>query len=195
MHGDHHGLWIDPANPTILYNANDGGVLSVGRCAARRGSSPVAAGGVAVLQRRARHELAGRGPTDRSRTSAAGAARSTSARAAIGSRPSRARTRPAAKARITPSIPTNPNIVYSHGFYGNFTPRPDLGAAGRRPQARPRRRASAFSRPIPTAELRAQWMAPFIISPHDSQHRLRGLSVPVPIDEPRRHVGEDQPAT
>ena len=25
MHGDHHGLWIDPANPAILYNANDGG--------------------------------------------------------------------------------------------------------------------------------------------------------------------------
>ena len=26
MHGDHHGLWIDPANPSILYNANDGGI-------------------------------------------------------------------------------------------------------------------------------------------------------------------------
>src|SRR3954468_6642308 len=25
-HGDHHGLWIDPANPSILYDANDGGV-------------------------------------------------------------------------------------------------------------------------------------------------------------------------
>ena len=25
MHGDHHGLWIDPANPSVLYNANDGG--------------------------------------------------------------------------------------------------------------------------------------------------------------------------
>jgi len=25
MHGDHHGLWIDPADPTKLYNANDGG--------------------------------------------------------------------------------------------------------------------------------------------------------------------------
>src|SRR5262245_43788272 len=24
-HGDHHGLWIDPANPKILYSANDGG--------------------------------------------------------------------------------------------------------------------------------------------------------------------------
>jgi photosystem II stability/assembly factor-like uncharacterized protein len=26
MHGDHHGLWIDPANPDYLVNTNDGGV-------------------------------------------------------------------------------------------------------------------------------------------------------------------------
>ena len=27
MHGDHHGLWIDPANSDYLVNANDGGVV------------------------------------------------------------------------------------------------------------------------------------------------------------------------
>ncbi len=26
MHGDHHGLWIDPANPGYMVNVNDGGV-------------------------------------------------------------------------------------------------------------------------------------------------------------------------
>jgi photosystem II stability/assembly factor-like uncharacterized protein len=26
MHGDHHGLWIDPANPNYMVNVNDGGV-------------------------------------------------------------------------------------------------------------------------------------------------------------------------
>jgi photosystem II stability/assembly factor-like uncharacterized protein len=26
MHGDHHGLWIDPQNPNYLLNANDGGI-------------------------------------------------------------------------------------------------------------------------------------------------------------------------
>jgi photosystem II stability/assembly factor-like uncharacterized protein len=26
MHADHHGLWIDPANPNYLVNANDGGI-------------------------------------------------------------------------------------------------------------------------------------------------------------------------
>ncbi|HET9370198.1 MAG TPA: hypothetical protein VFO19_08110, partial [Vicinamibacterales bacterium] len=25
VHGDHHGMWIDPANPNIIYNSNDGG--------------------------------------------------------------------------------------------------------------------------------------------------------------------------
>ena len=58
--------------------------------------------------------------------------------------------------------PNNPNIVYSHGFYGEFT-RTDLstGAAqgGQSKEIRP---------PDPDAELRAQWMAPFFISPHDS---------------------------
>ena len=28
MHGDHHGLWIDPKTPSTLYNANDGGFYS-----------------------------------------------------------------------------------------------------------------------------------------------------------------------
>jgi photosystem II stability/assembly factor-like uncharacterized protein len=27
MHGDHHALWIDPSNPDILINGNDGGVV------------------------------------------------------------------------------------------------------------------------------------------------------------------------
>jgi photosystem II stability/assembly factor-like uncharacterized protein len=58
--------------------------------------------------------------------------------------------------------PNNPNIVYSHSFYGAFT-RTDLSAGaaqgGQSKEIRP---------PDPDAELRAQWMAPFFISPHDS---------------------------
>jgi photosystem II stability/assembly factor-like uncharacterized protein len=74
--------------------------------------------------------------------------------------------------------PVNPNLVYSHGFYGNFsrtdlTPRPSTpgdppaargagGGRGRgaakniRPQIGPRE-----------PELRAQWMAPIIVSQFD----------------------------
>jgi hypothetical protein len=68
--------------------------------------------------------------------------------------------------------PTNPNIVYSHGFYGNFS-RTDLAAtppAGRggRGGGRGRGVATGIQPTDPDAELRAQWMAPFVISPHDS---------------------------
>jgi len=68
--------------------------------------------------------------------------------------------------------PRNPAIVYSHGFYGNFT-REDTalsrapGATGR---GRGQRGGVTAIRPVVAAgepELRAQWMAPIIISPHD----------------------------
>ena len=98
----------------------------------------------------------------------------------------------------------NPNIVYSHGFYGNFT-REDVSLTGRggrgaatggsepamleprhgpprpREPAPPRapesqqpgrgRQGVTNIRPPQNAgdpELRAQWMAPIIVSPHDA---------------------------
>jgi hypothetical protein len=62
--------------------------------------------------------------------------------------------------------PTNPNIVYTHGFYGNFS-RTDLGGAGA--GGRGGGRGSTPIAPTdPTAELRAQWMAPIVLSPHDN---------------------------
>jgi hypothetical protein len=76
--------------------------------------------------------------------------------------------------------PTNPNIVYTHGFYGNFS-RTDLsvpqGGRGRGAAATPAQppapagpqRVTPIQPPDPPdAELRAQWMAPIIISPHDN---------------------------
>ena len=48
--------------------------------------------------------------------------------------------------RTTPIDPDNPNIVYSHGFYGNFT-RTDLGAAGRAGARRRRGRRRPNIRP------------------------------------------------
>jgi photosystem II stability/assembly factor-like uncharacterized protein len=44
-HGDHHGLWIDPANPDRLINANDGGVnisLDGGRTWTLQNNQPTA---------------------------------------------------------------------------------------------------------------------------------------------------------
>ena len=78
--------------------------------------------------------------------------------------------------------PRNPNIVYSHGFYGNFT-REDtaLSRAPRRPPAAAGASAAAsrrFARPWLRAsrELRAQWMAPIIVSPHDPRPSTPAIS-------------------
>jgi photosystem II stability/assembly factor-like uncharacterized protein len=182
MHGDHHGLWIDPANPQVLYNANDGGFYwsddggKKWAFAARAGgaqfynvtldnSSPAWAYGSIQDHgsRRGRVDIgAGRDKIP--------AVEWTNAPGGEGSNQA--------------VDPSNPNVVYSHGFYGNFT-REDLsvsqalgrgraepaqGEAGEgRAGGRGRGRAGVTNiRPQSAdAELRAQWMAPVAISPHD----------------------------
>ena len=99
-------------------------------------------------------------------------------RAATGSRRSSGATRRAAKARTRRSIRANPNIVYSHGFYGNFTrdgSRHRAGAPRRRARPAATRGRGAAPPASPRSdrrsprgrELRAQWMAPIVVSPHD----------------------------
>ncbi|MCA1651606.1 MAG: hypothetical protein LC753_15475, partial [Acidobacteria bacterium] len=73
----------------------------------------------------------------------------------------------------------NPNVVYSHGFYGNFTredtaltlrPRPAQTGAPAGGGGRGAREGVTNIRPPQKddeAELRAQWMAPIIVSQHD----------------------------
>jgi photosystem II stability/assembly factor-like uncharacterized protein len=172
MHGDHHGLWIDPKNPAVLYNVNDGGFYMTGD-AGKTWRFAVAAGGAQFYNvaldtsapffaygsiqdhgsRRGRVDLsAGRDRIP--------AVEWTSAPGGEGSHQ---------------AIDfTNPNIVYSHGFYGNFT-RTDVAVAGRAASddddeeegGRGRRPGVTDIRP-PGDGLRAQWMAPILVSPHDA---------------------------
>ena len=102
MHSDHHGLWIDPANTNIIYNANDGGFYQTAdggktwRFAVQRRRR-------AVLQRRARHELAVLGVRiDSGSRQPPRAIDLSEGRDAIS--PVASRERPAARARITRSI-------------------------------------------------------------------------------------------
>ena len=177
IHSDHHGLWIDPKNTQIIYSANDGGFYST-EDAGKTWKFAVSAGGaqfynVAVDQstppwvygsiqdigsRRGRLDLtAGRDKIPAVDFENA----------------------PGGEGSHHAIDPKNPNIVYSHGFYGNFS-RTDLSvppaARGRRGQAgttppqpppppdAPRRATSIQ----PKEEgLRAQWMAPVVLSPHD----------------------------
>lgn len=181
VHGDHHGLWIDPADPNKLYNANDGGfyhsldggktwVFAVAAAGAQfynvtlDNSRPVSWAYGSIQDHGSR-----RGRVDVSKgTGAIPAVIWENAPGGEGSNHS--------------IDPTNPNIVYTHGFYGNFS-RTDLGVtapargrgrgagAGAQPPAAPAgpQRVTNIQPPAPAdAELRAQWMAPIIVSPHDN---------------------------
>ena len=101
----------------------------------------------------------------------------------------------------------NTDIVYSHGFYGNFT-REDVAAsaagrgaapAGGQPQGRGRGRPGVTNIRPPHAsgdgdpELRAQWMAPVITSQHDPATIYAGYQFVFRSHESRRHLGAHQP--
>ena len=170
VHGDHHGLWIDPANSNVIYNANDGGVYLTTDGGKMWTFAESAAGAqfynvevdtstpfwaYGSIQdhgsRRGRVDLSkGRGEIA----------------------PVAFENAPGGEGSHHAIDPTNPNIVYSHGFYGSFsrtdlspTPAAETPATGR---GRGRGNVTSIRPTDPTAELRAQWMAPFIISPHDN---------------------------
>ena len=172
MHGDHHGLWIDPANTNIIYNANDGGFYQTAD-GGKTWRFAVAAAGAQFYNieldtstpfwaygsiqdhgsYRAQVDL-GRGRDALSPVAFSGA--------------------PGGEGSHHAVDPNNPNIVYSHGFYGSFsrtdlTPPPADAAPAPAGRGRGRGGVATPIRPTdPDAELRAQWMAPFIISPHDN---------------------------
>ena len=163
MHGDHHGLWIDPANPAILYNNNDGGFYQSAD-AGKTWKFAVTAGGAQFYNIEVDSSTpfwaygsvqdhgSYRGQVDLGKGREGLAAVSFS-------------NAPGGEGSNHAIDPTNPNIVYSHGFYGNFA-RTDLGGepAGGRGRGG---NATNIQPKDPDIELRAQWMAPFIISPHD----------------------------
>ncbi len=180
MHGDHHGLWIDPANPAVLYNANDGGFYR-STDAGKTWAYDTAAGGIQFYN----VTLDDSSPlwaygSIQDYGSRRGVVDLSKGRDRIPASPGR--TRQAAKDPITRSSAGNNDIVYSHGFYGNFT-REDVAvaaaaAAGRgapqaggQAQGRGRGRAGVTNIRPPAKdgepELRAQWMAPVITSVHD----------------------------
>ena len=175
IHSDHHGLWIDPKNTQIIYSANDGGFYST-EDAGKTWKFAVSAGGaqfynLAVDQsvppwvygsvqdigsRRGRLDLT----AGRDKITAVDFENA-----------------PGGEGSHHAIDPKNPNIVYSHGFYGNFS-RTDLSVP-----APPRGRRGQGGTPPPQAPpdapkretgiqpkeqgLRAQWMAPVVLSPHD----------------------------
>jgi photosystem II stability/assembly factor-like uncharacterized protein len=187
MHGDHHGLWIDPANPSVLYNANDGGFYRSSD-AGKTWTYDVAAGGIqfynVTLDTSTPVWAYGSIQDYGSRRGVIDLTRGRDRIPAVAWSDA-----PGGEGSHHAIERSNNDIVYSHGFYGNFT-REDVAAsaaeraqaqAGGQAQGRGRGRAGvADIRPpaatVPAgagkdspsdAELRAQWMAPVITSQHD----------------------------
>ena len=161
-HGDNHGLWIDPANPKILYNSDDGGFYwsEDGGESWKFAESVHAAQfyNVAVDTATPFHAYGSiqdigsrRGIVD------LGAGRDAIPAVAF-------ENAPGGEGSNHAIDPTNSNLVYSHGFYGNFS-RTDVSQPGR---GRGQGAGTNIQPKDPDAELRAQWMAPFLISPHDA---------------------------
>jgi photosystem II stability/assembly factor-like uncharacterized protein len=178
-HGDHHGLWIDPKSPTTLYSANDGGFFQ-SEDAGKTWKFAVSAGGVhfydVALDTSSPIWAYGSVQDVGSRRGKVDISKGRDQIPAVAWENA-----PGGEGSNHAIDPTNPSIVYSHGFYGNFT-RDDMSIA---PAARGRQNDPAVapsggtkgaqpgsqrSTPIrpPDEALRAQWMAPVIISPHDS---------------------------
>jgi photosystem II stability/assembly factor-like uncharacterized protein len=180
-HGDHHGLLIDPSNPAVLYSANDGG-LYISSDAGSTWKFAVSAGGSQF------YDITLDTSTP---VWAYGSIQDIGSRRGLVDASGGANRIPAVEWGPAPGgegshhavDPANPNIVYSHGFYGNFTrddqsiPPPQRGRRGAggepgtpAPPEGDGRGAARRSTPIrpPDADLRAQWMAPIIVSPHNA---------------------------
>ncbi|MHC4811836.1 MAG: WD40/YVTN/BNR-like repeat-containing protein [Planctomycetota bacterium] len=197
MHGDHHALWIDPDDTDVLINGNDGGA-NISRDGGRTWEKWITQ--LPLIQfynvaydmaepfriygsiqdhgsRRAIVDLSkGRDKIPAQDWAAA----------------------PGGEASTHAVDPTDANIVYSEGFYGSLTCNDMLawGRRGRRPrdgeegeregegegERRGRRRGRAGVRrvalraPAGQPRPRGQWLAPFLISPHDHKVVYHGMN-------------------
>jgi photosystem II stability/assembly factor-like uncharacterized protein len=191
MHGDHHGLWIDPANPSMLYNANDGGFYRSSD-AGKTWTYDVAAGGIqfynVTLDMSTPVWAYGSIQDYGSRRGVIDLTRGRDQIPAVAWAEA-----PGGEGSHHAIERSNNDIVYSHGFYGNFTREDVAASAAERAQAQAAGEAQGRGRgragvtnirpPVATvpagssapsdkdgasdAELRAQWMAPVITSQHD----------------------------
>ncbi len=168
MHGDHHALWIDPENPDYLVNGNDGG-LAVSYDGGKHwrtttetlpavqfynigvdmsdpfrmyGSIQDHGSRVGTVAQGGRRNRAGKGSLEWSWA-------------------------PGGEASYHAADPTNPDVLYSEGFYGSIQ-RSAL-------ESRERTRLP-LEAPAGEPDLRGQWLAPFILSPHNPRIVYHGMN-------------------
>jgi photosystem II stability/assembly factor-like uncharacterized protein len=163
-HGDHHGLWIDPKDSKTIYDSNDGGFYM----STDAGKTWTYAQSVHATQFY-NVELDTAQPFH-----AYGSIQDVgSRRVAIDLSKSRTiaplpwEGAPGGEGSNHAVDPNNPNIVYSHEFYGGFT-RTDVSQTGGGRGGRGGNSKNIRPPADEFGELRAQWMAPIFVSPFDS---------------------------
>lgn len=167
MHVDHHGLWIDPDNSDYLVNVNDGG-LAISYDAGRNWRTfydnlPLVQFFNVGYDMDTPFRVYGsiqdhgsyRGIVDLSR----GRNRIPSVDF---------ESAPGGEGSSHAVDPTDPNTVYSAGFYGTIS-RSELATGENFPFLRDLRRLN------PDVRLRGQWVAPFILSPHNPRIIYHGM--------------------
>jgi photosystem II stability/assembly factor-like uncharacterized protein len=173
MHSDHHGLWIDPENSDYLINVNDGGIVISYDKGVNwrqfRDNLPVCQFFNIAYDMDTPFRVYGsmqdhgsyRGQVIRNQDRAGTVGE--------GFRTVEFEGAPGGEGSSHAIDPTNPNLVYSAGFYGTLS-RSDLSTTG--PDSRKTILPRQFENEPP---LRGQWVAPFIISPHNPNIIYHGM--------------------
>ncbi|MDZ7336646.1 MAG: hypothetical protein ONB33_12950 [candidate division KSB1 bacterium] len=166
MHVDHHGLWIDPDNPKYLVNANDGG-LAISYDGGQNWRTftdnlPLVQFFNVMYDMAEPFHVYGSIQDHGSYRGVVDLSLGRDRIPAVRWEPA-----PGGEGSHHAIDPTDPNIVYSAGFYGTLT-RSDLGKNERKTIA---------PKPGPNEpKLRGQWLAPFIISPHNPRIIYHGMN-------------------
>ena len=166
MHGDHHGMWIDPDNSNYIINVNDGGiVISYDKGKTWRqflNNLPVCQFFNVSFDMDTPFRVYGSMQDH-------GSFRGIVTRTANGFAAVEWERAPGGEGSTHAIDPRNPNLVYSAGFYGHIS-RTDLSKSGQESSK------SIF----PTQEqgleiLRGQWLAPIVLSPNHPDTVYLGL--------------------
>lgn len=167
-HGDHHGLWIDPDNSNYIVNVNDGGVeisYDGGQTWRNfRNNLPVCQFFNINYDMDTPFRVYGSMQDHGSYRAVVDLSRGRNAIPA-----QEFERAPGGEGSHHAIDPTNPNIVYSCSFYGSLS-RTDLSKTGAE------RSKSILPRVYPDEPpLRGQWLAHFIISPHNPNIIYHGM--------------------
>ncbi|MFT7680240.1 MAG: photosystem II stability/assembly factor-like uncharacterized protein, partial [Planctomycetota bacterium] len=178
MHGDHHALWIDPNNTDYLVNGNDGGVYVSYDAGAKWRSftdrlNPVQFYNVGFDMAEPFH-VYGSIQDHGSRRGTVDLGRGRDKVRAVEFQGA-----PGGEASYHQIDPTDEGVIYSAGFYGRINrTEAESGTRARlelEPQEEGEEEGDGYSTG-PDDSLRGQWLAPFLISPHNPRIIYHGMN-------------------